>query len=277
MADVTIAITGAGGRMGRQLIQAVRQTPGVRLVAAFARAGSPFIGVDAGQLAGIGQLNVRISDDLRAAADDFELLIDFTRPEGSLAHLAFCRQQGKNMVIGTTGFDESGKAAISAAAADIAIVFAANFSPGINAVLKLLEKAATMMGHYTDIEIIEKHHRHKIDAPSGTAMAMGEVIASTLKRDLKQCAVYARADLNSGRVADSIGFASVRAGDIVGEHTVLFAGGDEQIEITHKASGRMAFVQGAVRAALWLSGQKRGLFGMSDVLDMDSDALVMVK
>ncbi|MBG6245876.1 4-hydroxy-tetrahydrodipicolinate reductase [Candidatus Symbiopectobacterium sp. 'North America'] len=263
---IRVAIAGAGGRMGRQLIQAVSQMEGAVLGAALEREGSSLVGVDAGELAGLGTLGVIVQDSLDAVRDDFDIFIDFTRPEGTLAHLAFCRQHGKGMIIGTTGFDDAGKAAISAAAQEIGIVFAANFSVGVNVMLKLLEKAATVMGDYTDIEILEAHHRHKVDAPSGTALAMGEAIAGALGRDLKTCAVYAREGHTGERVPNSIGFASLRAGDIVGEHTAMFADVGERIEISHKASSRMTFANGAVRAAIWLKDKKSGLFDMKDVL-----------
>ncbi len=265
---INIAVTGAAGRMGRQLITLMQHTQGVRLSAALEPAGSVWIGADAGELAGIGFLGIRISDDLLAVIDDFELLIDFTRPEGTLKYLACCRQYQKNMVIGTTGFDDAGKAAIDAASTDIAIVFSANFSPGINVVLKLLEKITHAMGKDADIDIIEAHHRNKADAPSGTALAMGTLIAKTLDRDLKQCAVYAKTNDMQERCPGSIVFTSIRAGDIVGEHTVMFTDTNERIEITHTASSRAIFAKGAVRAAIWLSGKKTGLFDMSDVLNL---------
>ncbi|KAA9002663.1 4-hydroxy-tetrahydrodipicolinate reductase [Affinibrenneria salicis] len=267
---IRIAIAGAGGRMGRQLIQAVQLAEGAVLGAALERAGSSLLGSDAGELAGLGELGVKISSDLNAVRDDFDILIDFTRPEGSLAMLDFCRRQHKSVVIGTTGFDDQGKAAIRQAADEIGVVFAANFSVGVNVMLKLLEKAAKVMGDYTDIEILEAHHRHKVDAPSGTALAMGETIAAALGRDLKTCAVYAREGHTGERDAKSIGFATLRAGDIVGEHTAMFADIGERIEITHKASSRMTFANGAVRAAIWLGTTKTGLYDMRDVLGLDS-------
>lgn len=267
--SIRIAIAGSGGRMGRQLIQAVEQTEGAVLGAALERAGSSLVGIDAGELAGLGKTGVLVNDSLEAVRDDFDILIDFTRPEGTLAHLAFCRQHRKAMIIGTTGFDDEGKAAIVQASEDIGIVFAANFSVGVNVMLKLLEKAAKVMGDYTDIEIIEAHHRHKVDAPSGTALAMGEAIAGALGRDLKTCAVYAREGYTGERDPKSIGFATVRAGDIVGEHTAMFADIGERIEITHKASSRMTFANGAVRAAIWVKEMKSGLFDMSDVLSLN--------
>lgn len=267
--QIRIAIAGAGGRMGRQLIQAVQQAQGVVLGAALERPGSSLVNTDAGELAGVGALGIKVSDSLDNVMDDFDILIDFTRPEGTLAHLAFCVAHNKAMVIGTTGFDDAGKAAIREAAKQIGIVFAANFSVGVNVVLKLLEKAAKVMGDYTDIEIVEAHHRHKVDAPSGTALAMGEAIADALGRDLKQCAVYAREGYTGEREPHSIGFATIRAGDIVGEHTAMFADIGERVEITHKASSRMTFANGAVRAASWLANHQNGLFDMRDVLNLD--------
>ncbi|MFB5081896.1 4-hydroxy-tetrahydrodipicolinate reductase [Raoultella sp. C349492] len=269
-AQIRVAIAGAGGRMGRQLIQAVQQMDGVALGAALERDGSSLIGSDAGELADAGNMGVTVQSSLTAVKDDFDVLIDFTRPEGTLTHLAFCREHGKGMVIGTTGFDDAGKQAIRDAAQEIAIVFAANFSVGVNVLLKLLEKAAKVMGDYTDIEIIEAHHRHKVDAPSGTALAMGEAIAGALNKDLKDCAVYSREGYTGERVPGTIGFATVRAGDIVGEHTAMFADIGERIEISHKASSRMTFANGAVRSALWLKGKKSGLFDMRDVLELNS-------
>lgn len=266
---IRIAVAGAGGRMGRQLIQAVAQIEGAVLGAALERQGSSLLGADAGELAGLGKSGVTVSDSLDAVRDEFDVLIDFTRPEGTLTHLAFCRQHRKSLVIGTTGFDDQGKAEIREAAQDIGIVFAANFSVGVNVMLKLLEKAAKVMGDYTDIEIIEAHHRHKVDAPSGTALAMGEAIAGALGRDLKTCAVYAREGHTGERDPQSIGFATVRAGDIVGEHTAMFADIGERVEITHKASSRMTFANGAVRAAIWLKDKKNGLFDMKDVLGLE--------
>ncbi|CNC30785.1 4-hydroxy-tetrahydrodipicolinate reductase [Yersinia intermedia] len=266
---IRIAVVGAGGRMGRQLIQAITHTEGVVLGAAVERVGSTLVGSDAGELAGAGLLNITVRDDLSKVTDNFDVLIDFTRPEGTLEHLAICRQYGKAMIIGTTGFDDAGKEAIRAAATDIAIVFAANFSVGVNVVLKLLEKAAKVMGGYTDIEIIEAHHRHKVDAPSGTALAMGEAIADSLGRSLKDCAVYSREGHTGERKPGTIGFATVRAGDIVGEHTAMFADIGERVEITHKATSRMTFANGAVKSAIWVSTRSNGLFDMRDVLNLN--------
>lgn len=267
--EIRIAIVGAAGRMGRQLIQATVQAEGARLGAALVRSGSSLTGADAGELAGCGALGINVTDNLDAVVNDFDVLIDFTRPEGTLNYLEFCRQHKKAMVIGTTGFDEDGKAAIKAASADIGIVFAANFSVGVNLVLKLLEKAAKVMGDYADIEIIEAHHRHKVDAPSGTALAMGEAIADAMNWNLNEHAVYSREGYTGEREAQTIGFATVRAGDIVGEHTAMFADVGERVEITHKASSRMTFANGAVRAAIWLKAHKTGLHDMRSVLNLD--------
>jgi 4-hydroxy-tetrahydrodipicolinate reductase len=268
MNNIRIAVVGAPGRMGRILIQAAIEAEGVTLGAAIARKGSSLVGCDAGELAASGKTGVAISDNLDAVVDDFDVLIDFTRPEGTLEYLAFCRQHRKAMVIGTTGFDDAGKAAIQAAAADIAIVFAANFSVGVNLVLMLLEKTAKVMGDYADIEIIEAHHRHKVDAPSGTALAMGEAIADAMHWDLNAHAVYAREGHTGERAPQTIGFATVRAGDIVGEHTAMFADVGERVEITHKATSRMTFAKGAVRAASWLKSHENGLYDMRDVLNL---------
>jgi len=269
--QVRIAIVGAGGRMGRQLIQVVHETEGAILGAALERASSSLLGVDAGELAGIGSIGITVTDKLDSIVNDFDVLVDFTRPEGTLDHLVFCQTHHKGMVIGTTGFDYTGKAAIVEASRCIPIVFAANFSVGVTLMLKLLEQAAKVMGDYTDIEIIEAHHRHKVDAPSGTALAMGEVIADTLNRSLKECAVYAREGYTGERDQKSIGFATIRAGDIVGEHTAIFADIGERIEITHKASSRMTFAKGAIRSALWLSGKNDGLFTVMDVLSLNDN------
>ena len=265
-----IGIVGAGGRMGRQLIQAVNHAEGVILGAAFERKGSSLVGADAGELAGVGTLGVVVTDDLASQINQFDLLIDFTRPEGTLEHIAFCVAHNKKMVIGTTGFDDAGKQAIKSASEKISIVFASNYSVGVNLVFKLLEKAAKVMGDYCDIEVIEAHHRHKVDAPSGTALSMGEHIAKTLGRDLKTHGVFAREGITGERKRDEIGFATIRAGDVVGEHSVWFADVGERVEIAHKASSRMTFANGAVRAAKWLQTKQNGLFDMTDVLDLNN-------
>ena len=264
-----IGIVGAGGRMGRNLITAVQNAEGVELGAAFERKGSSLVGSDAGEVAGIGATGVKISDDLNQNSN-FDVLIDFTRPEGTLEHIKFCVANGKKMVTGTTGFDDAGKQAIQTAAEQISIVFASNYSVGVNLVFKLLEKAAKVMGDYCDIEVIEAHHRHKVDAPSGTALSMGEHIAKTLGRDLKTHGVFAREGITGERKRDEIGFATIRAGDVVGEHSVWFADEGERVEIAHKASSRMTFANGAVRAAKWLENKQNGLFDMTDVLDLNN-------
>lgn len=265
---VRIAVAGASGRMGASLIKAAAASDHATLAVAVSRPGSSAIGRDAGEVAGIGTVGIKVIDDLMAAAGQFELLIDFTRPETSMALIELCRQAGKKMVIGTTGYSEMQKDRIAEAAKEIAIVLAPNMSVGVNLSLKLLEMAAKVMGSYTDIEVIEAHHRHKIDAPSGTALRMGEVIASTLGRNLKDCAIYGREGITGERDRNTIGFSTVRAGDIVGEHTVMFADEGERLEITHKASSRMTFANGAVRAAIWLADKDRGLFDMQDVLGL---------
>jgi 4-hydroxy-tetrahydrodipicolinate reductase len=254
--------------MGRQIIEAIQAQEGLRLGAALDRPGSSLVGVDVGELAGVGKIGVLLSDDITAVADDFDVMIDFTLPEVTVANVAACRALGKKMVIGTTGLDEAQKHQLKEAASEIAIVFAPNMSVGVNLCIKLLELAASVLGDEVDIEIIEAHHRHKIDAPSGTALAMGEAVARTLGRDLKQCAVYGREGRTGERERQTIGFETIRAGDIVGDHTVLFAGIGERIEITHKASSRMTFAKGAVRAAAWLAAHPKGLFDMQDVLGL---------
>ncbi len=263
-----IAITGAAGRMGRSLIEACQQTAGVDVTVALEHPDSSLPGSDAGDLVGTGKLGVLIGSDLSAVVDDFDVLIDFTRPESTLANLEVCRQAGRRLVIGTTGFSDAEKARIKAASQDIGVVFAPNMSVGVNVCLKLLDMAARALGDDVDIEVIEAHHRHKVDAPSGTALRMGEVVAAALGRDLKSCAVYGREGNTGERDRKTIGFETIRAGDIVGDHTVLFAGAGERIEITHKASSRMTFANGAVRAAGWLMGQESGLFDMQDVLGL---------
>ena len=262
-----IAVAGASGRMGQMLIEAVSASPDCQLTGALDVVASPGIGIDASAFSGRSS-GVLIEADIGKGLADSAVLIDFTRPEGTLAHLAACRALGVNLVIGTTGFSDAQKAEIAAAAADIAIVMAPNMSVGVNVTLKLLEMAAKALSTGYDIEIIEAHHRHKIDAPSGTALKMGEVIADALGRDLKDCAVYAREGVTGERDPSSIGFATIRGGDIVGDHTVLFAGIGERIEISHKSSSRTTYAQGSLRAARFLAGRKSGLFDMFDVLNL---------
>ena len=263
-----IAINGAAGRMGRALIEAVTQSEGLSLSAAIDRADSSLLGADAGELAGVGALGVAITADVAAAAVNSDVLIDFTLPEVTMAALPHCVANNCRLVIGTTGFDDVQKAALSTAADDLGIVLAPNMSVGVNLTLKLLDMAARVLGDTVDIEIMEAHHRHKVDAPSGTALRMGEVVADALGRDLKTCAVYGREGRTGARDRQTIGFATVRAGDVVGDHTVLFAGDGERVEITHKASSRMTFALGAMRASSWLMSQSAGMFDMQDVLDL---------
>lgn len=264
---IPIAIAGASGRMGQMLIDAVRAADDCVLSGALDIAASPAIGHDAGAFAG-QTTEVLITADIAQGLKNSRVLIDFTRPEGTMAHLAVSRANGVAMVIGTTGFTDSQKAEIAEAAKHIPIMMAPNMSVGVNVTLKLLEMAAKALATGYDIEIIEAHHRHKVDAPSGTALKMGEVIAEALGRDLKDCAVYAREGVTGERDPSSIGFATIRGGDIVGDHTVLFAGTGERIEITHKSSSRLTYAQGSLRAARFLAGQKSGLFDMFDVLGL---------
>ena len=262
-----IAIAGASGRMGHMLIEAVNASTDCLLTGALDVASSPALGQDAGAFAGRSR-GILIHSDLREGLKDSRLLIDFTRPEGTLAHLAVCRELGIKLVIGTTGFSDAQKAEIRDAAQDIAIVMAPNMSVGVNVTLKLLEMAAKALSTGYDIEIIEAHHRHKVDAPSGTALKMGEVIAGALGRDLKDCAIYAREGVTGERDPSSIGFATIRGGDIVGDHNVLFLGDGERIEISHKSSSRATYAQGSLRAARFLGTQATGLFDMFDVLNL---------
>jgi 4-hydroxy-tetrahydrodipicolinate reductase len=262
-----IAIAGSSGRMGRTLIEAVLKDGELQLFAALEQTGNPYLGRDAGELVGL-PCKVTVVSDFERALAGADCLIDFTRPAGTLAHLAACRRHGVAMVIGTTGLDADGKRQIESAARDIPIVFAPNMAIGVNLVFKLLDTAARVLGQGYDIEIIEAHHRHKVDAPSGTALRMGEVVAAALGRNLAQCAVYGREGVTGERDASTIGFATIRGGDIVGDHTVLFAGTGERIEITHKAASRIPYALGSLRAARFLKGRKNGLFDMQDVLGL---------
>ncbi len=264
---VKIAIAGANGRMGRALVEAIHDHADCVLSGALEHAASPALGQDAGAPLGL-ETGVLVSHDALKVLSEADVLIDFSRTESTLNYLAACEKLAVNMVIGTTGFDEAGKRRIADAAAKIGIVFAPNFSVGVNLTFALLATAARVLNQGYDIEIIEAHHRHKVDAPSGTALRMGEVIAQTLGRDLQQCAVYGRQGHTGARDAQTIGFATVRGGDIVGDHTALFAADGERVEISHKASSRATFANGAVRAALWLQQQDAGLFDMQDVLGL---------
>ena len=267
MGALDVAVAGASGRMGRMLVEAVLASGDCRLSGALDVPGSPALGTDAGAFLG-RPTGVAITSDLARGLAGAGVLIDFTRPEGTLAHLAACRAQGVAMVIGTTGLTPEHKAAIAAAAAELPIVLAPNMSVGVNVMLKLLEQAARALAQGYDIEVIEAHHRHKVDAPSGTALAMGETLARALGRDLKDCAVYAREGVTGERDPSSIGFATIRGGDIVGDHTVLFAGTGERIEITHRSSSRANYAAGSLRAARFLQGRPAGLYGMDDVLGL---------
>ncbi|ACB32751.1 Dihydrodipicolinate reductase [Leptothrix cholodnii SP-6] len=266
-ATLPIAVAGCTGRMGHMLIEAVLAADDCRLAGALDRPGSPAVGHDA--TAFLGQASgVLVASDLHAGLKDARFLIDFTRPEGTMAHLAVCRELGVKMIIGTTGFTDEQKAQIEAASNDIAIMMAPNMSVGVNVVLRLLDMAARALDQGYDIEIVEAHHRHKVDAPSGTALKMGEVVAAALGRDLKDCAVYGREGVTGERDPSTIGFATVRGGDVVGDHTVMFMGTGERIEITHKSSSRSTYAQGSLRAARFLAGRSHGLFGMDDVLGL---------
>lgn len=266
--NVRVAVIGAAGRMGRALIQAVSESDGTSLTAAIDRPGNSLIGTDAGELAGIGKLGVKVVDSLDAVVNDFDVLIDFTAPAATVANARFCATHGKKMAIGTTGLSEEQKADLKQSASKTAIMFAPNMSVGVNLCFKLLEIAAKVLGDEVDIEVLEAHHRHKVDSPSGTALRMGEVVADALGRNLKEVAVYGREGQDGPRKRETIGFATVRAGDIVGEHTVMFAADGERVEITHKATSRMNFARGAVRACRWLDGKSAGLFDMQDVLGL---------
>lgn len=267
MSKTRIGIVGAGGRMGRMLIEATLKDDRLELGALFDVPGSPAIGKTAGELVGIPS-SVAVMDSLADGLGCIDCLIDFTRPQGTLEHLALCRKAGVGMVIGTTGFEDEGKALIAEAAQDIPVVFAPNMAVGVNVVFKLLDMAARIMNQGYDIEIVEAHHRMKIDAPSGTALRMGEVVAAALGRDLKECAVYGREGVTGERDPSTIGFATVRGGDIVGDHNVMFCGIGERVEVVHKASSRMPYALGSLRAARFLAGRKNGLFDMQDVLGL---------
>ena len=265
MATLKVAIAGSSGRMGRALIETVLRASDLRLAAALEQKGHEHVGKDAGELVG-SPCGVKISDDVAKSIAGCDLLIDFTRPEAAAAHLAACRKQGVKMVIGTTGFSEAQKKEIATAARDIAIVVAPNFSVGVNVAFRLLEVAAQALGKGYDVEIVEAHHRHKADAPSGTALRMGEVVAQALGRDLKKSAIYGREGVTGERKDETIGFATVRGGDLVGDHTVMFIGTGERLEVSHRASSRANFANGALRAARFIVSKKNGLFDMGDVL-----------
>lgn len=267
MNKTRIGIVGAGGRMGRMLIEACLKDEQLALGAVFDTPGSPVIGKTAGELVGMAS-DVVVTDDLATGLKNIDCLIDFTRPQGTLHHLELCRQAGVGIIIGTTGFEAEGKEVIAAAAKDIPVVFAPNMAVGVNLVFKLLDTAARILNHGYDIEVVEAHHRMKIDAPSGTALRMGEVLANALERDLKECAVYGREGVTGERDPSTIGFATIRGGDIVGDHTVMFCGLGERVEVTHKASSRQPYALGSLRAARFIAGRASGLFDMQDVLGL---------
>jgi 4-hydroxy-tetrahydrodipicolinate reductase len=267
MSKLRVAVAGASGRMGKMLIEAILASEDMELAGALDVAASVAIGTDAGLSAGKAT-GVLITSDLATGLKDAQFLIDFTRPEGTLHHLAYCAEHGIRMVIGTTGFDDAGKARIAELAQKTGVVFAPNMSVGVNVTLKLLEMAARSFSHGYDIEIVEAHHRHKVDAPSGTALKMGEVIANAIGRVLNEVGVFAREGVTGERDPSSIGFATIRGGDIVGDHTVLFAGIGERVEITHKSSSRVTYAHGSLRAVRYLQEKQSGLFDMFDVLGL---------
>ncbi|WP_353215399.1 4-hydroxy-tetrahydrodipicolinate reductase [Salinisphaera hydrothermalis] len=263
-----VAINGASGRMGRELVVACGKREDLELIAAFASSGNDALGLDVGRLAGVAETGVKLADSSTMGTADFDVLVDFSLPEPSIAALRVCRDKGAAMVIGTTGYSGAQQDEIDAATRDIAIVQAPNYSAGVNLSLDLVRRAAAALGDDFDIEIIEAHHRHKVDAPSGTALKLGEVAAEATGRHLDECAVYARQGHTGARDRNTIGFSTVRGGDIVGEHTVMFAGEGERIEITHKASSRQTFAGGAMRAAVWAAEQRAGHYDMGDVLGL---------
>lgn len=263
-----IAIAGAAGRMGKALITATQANPQATLTGATVRPTSSLVGVDIGEFGGVGKLDVKIVGDITEAVEHFDVLIDFSSPAATLANVKVCAEHNKPIVVGTTGFSDAEKAELLAYQAQIPLLLSANFSTGVNLCFKLLDIAARVLGDEYDVEVYEAHHRHKVDSPSGTAVRMGEVLANALDRDLKKVAVYGREGQIGPRPRDTIGFATVRGGDVVGDHTVMFMADGERVEITHKASSRLAFANGAVRAAVWLQQQKSGLFDMQDVLGL---------
>ncbi|MEZ9470369.1 4-hydroxy-tetrahydrodipicolinate reductase [Vibrio lentus] len=268
-AVVRIAIAGAAGRMGRNLVKAVHHNSEASVGAGSERPESSLVGVDVGELCGEGRFDVALVDDLSKAVEDFDVIVDFTAPVSTLANIELCKRHGKKLIIGTTGFSEEEKQVIDAASKEMAIVMAPNYSVGVNLVFKLLEKAAKVMGDYCDVEIVEAHHRHKVDAPSGTAIGMGEAIAGAMGNELNDVAVWSREGITGERTKDEIGFATIRAGDIIGEHTAMFADIGERVEITHKATDRMTFANGAIKAAVWLNDKPAGFYTMTDVLGLN--------
>ena len=269
---VRVAVTGAAGRMGKMLIESIFQNDTLSLGAAIERPGSTLLGADIGELVGVGSLGIILCDDLSSVLDDFDILIDFTIADATAGNVEVCGRAGKKVIIGTTGLSDAQEARLTELSKEIAIVFAPNYSVGVNATFKLLEMAAKIFGDSVDIEITEAHHRNKVDAPSGTALKMGQVIADELGRDLNDVAIYGREGQTGVRERETIGFSTIRAGDIIGEHTVMFGGAGERVEITHRAHSRSNFAEGALRAALWISEQSNGLFDMQDVLGLKDSA-----
>ncbi|NOH52410.1 4-hydroxy-tetrahydrodipicolinate reductase [Vibrio coralliilyticus] len=266
---VRIAIAGAAGRMGRNLVKATYLNQQAQVGAGSERPESSLVGVDIGELCGEGKFDIVLTDDLAKDIENFDVIVDFTAPSSTLANLELCKQHAKGIIIGTTGFTEQEREQINAFAQHVPVVMAPNYSVGVNLVFKLLEKAAKVMGDYCDIEIVEAHHRHKVDAPSGTAIGMGEAIADAMGNKLSDVAVYAREGITGERTKDEIGFATIRAGDIIGEHTAMFADIGERVEVTHKATDRMTFANGAIKAAVWLNEKPAGFYTMTDVLGLN--------
>jgi 4-hydroxy-tetrahydrodipicolinate reductase len=263
---VKIAVTGAAGRMGKILIDAISQNPDAELTVAIEHDQSPAIGADSGELSGMGKNDVKVVSDINSVINDFDVLVDFTVPIATVANAKVCAQAGKKVVIGTTGCTDAEKTSITQAAELSAICMATNFSTGVNLCFKLAKEAAAILGDDYDVEIVEAHHHHKVDAPSGTALSLGEAVAEGLNRDLNEVAVHGREGLVGARTKQEIGFSSIRGGDVVGDHTVMYMADGERVEITHKASSRMSFARGAIRAAVWLAEQDKGMFDMQDVL-----------
>ena len=266
---IKIAVTGAGGRMGRALIEAITHSNTMQLSAALERSDSSLVGSDAGELAAVGRNGIQVVGSLETVIDQFDVLIDFSTPQNTVDNAKLCAEHGKKIVIGTTGLTEQQLQHINDCAKGTAICMASNFATGVNLCFKLVELAAKVLGDEVDIEISETHHRHKVDAPSGTALSLGESVAGALGRELKEVAVYGREGQTGARDRQTIGFATQRAGDVVGDHTVMFGADGERVEITHKASSRMAFARGALRAAKWLEAKDTGLFSMQDVLSLN--------
>ena len=266
---INVGVIGAGGRMGRMLIEAVQDNPQTTLTAAIERQGSSLVGADAGEVAAVGRLDVQIVDDLQSVINDIDILIDFSLPDATEQNMQICAANNVAMVIGTTGFNEQQERVLAAASEQVAIVYAGNYSTGVNLSLKLLDMAARAFGMDADVEVIEAHHKHKIDAPSGTAYMMAEAVAEARGQNLKDVAIYGREGQTGAREAGSIGIHAIRGGEIIGDHTVMFIADGEVVEITHRARARMTFAAGAVRAATWIAQQPTGQYNMQDVLGLN--------